>query len=64
MAHGLSSRSPKRSFLAFSSSFEALPGAFTRFEGAVFIELLAVALDRGPVDSEASGGLAFSAHPA
>ena len=28
VAHGLSSRSSKSNFVAFSSSFEALPGAF------------------------------------
>jgi hypothetical protein len=57
VAHGLSSRSSKSNLVAFSSSFEALPGAFSGFERSALVELLAVTLERRAIDPEAAGGL-------
>src|SRR3712207_5829926 len=58
VAHGRSSRSSTRSFIAFSSSFGLLPGAFLgsrvpRSSSCLF----AVALDRRAIDPESAGGL-------
>ena len=48
-----------RSLLAFSSSFDALPGAFLGPRLSALVELLAIALDRCPVHTETADGLAL-----